>query len=295
MNKHLKGLYPALLTPFDQGFKVDSSSLKNLIDFNVAKGVDGFYVCGSSAEVFTLNFDERVHVMETVSTHVEKSCRLIAQVGGISTEECIKLARIARELGYDAISAVAPFYYPFTFDEILAHYRAIIEAAETLPMLVYNIPGMSGVKLTKPQLQKLLDLPNVIGLKQTSSDLYQMEQLCRAYPDYTILNGFDELLTYGLMAGADGGIGSTYNLMAERYVGIQNALREGDVSTAQALQADCNRVIDVLIEVGVFQGLKFMLHAIGVIQTANCRRPFSPLNARQVTVISKILSEFIDE
>lgn len=123
-------------------------------------------------------------------------------------------------------------------------------------MVVYNIPALSGVKLTLDQINTLVTLPGVSALKQTSGDLFQMEQIRRAHPDLVLYNGYDEIFASGLLAGADGGIGSTYNIMGWRYQGIVQALREGDVAKAQRLQTECNKVIDLLIKTGVFRGLK---------------------------------------
>ncbi len=180
---------------------------------------------------------------------------MIAHVGTVSTAESQQLASAAKRYGFDAVSAVTPFYYPFSFEEHCDHYRAIIDSADGLPMVVYNIPALSGVKLTLDQINTLVTLPGVSALKQTSGDLFQMEQIRRAHPDLVLYNGYDEIFASGLLAGADGGIGSTYNIMGWRYQGIVQALREGDVAKAQRLQTECNKVIDLLIKTGVFRGL----------------------------------------
>jgi N-acetylneuraminate lyase len=179
---------------------------------------------------------------------------LIAHVGCVSTLESQQLAEAAQSYGYDAVSAVTPFYYPFSFEEHCAHYQAIIDSANGLPMVVYNIPALSGVKLSLDQINTLVTLPGVGALKQTSGDLFQMEQIRRAHPDLVLYNGYDEIFASGLLAGADGGIGSTYNIMGWRYQGIVKALRSGDIAEAQRLQCECNKAIDLLIKTGVFRG-----------------------------------------
>ena len=118
MNEKFKGIFPALLTPFDGQGRVDTEVLGRLVDYNLQKGVDGFYVAGSTAEVFLLDAKERLAVMEAVSSRAGGKCTLIAHIGCISTKQAIEYAREAKEMGYDAISSVAPFYYKFSFEEI---------------------------------------------------------------------------------------------------------------------------------------------------------------------------------
>ncbi|VDG88396.1 N-acetylneuraminate lyase [Shigella dysenteriae] len=174
---------------------------------------------GSTGEAFVQSLSEREQVLEIVAEEAKGKIKLIAHVGCVSTAESQQLAASAKRYGFDAVSAVTPFYYPFSFEEHCDHYRAIIDSADGLPMVVYNIPALSGVKLTLDQINTLVTLPGVGALKQTSGDLYQMEQIRREHPDLVLYNGYDEIFASGLLAGADGGIGSTYNIMGWRYQG----------------------------------------------------------------------------
>lgn len=280
MSVTLKGVMPALLTPFDRQQKLDTQSLRQLVRFNIAQGIDGLYVGGSTGEAFVQNSAERQEVLEIVAEEAKGKVTLIAHVGTVSTHESQQLAQAASRFGYDAVSAVTPFYYPFSFEEHCDHYRGIIDSADGLPMVVYNIPALSGVKLSLDQINTLVTLPGVGALKQTSGDLYQMEQIRRAHPDLVLYNGYDEIFASGLLAGADGGIGSTYNIMGWRYQGIVKALKEGNIATASALQTKCNEVIDLLIKVGVFRGLKTVLHYMDVIDVPLCRKPFAPVDEK---------------
>lgn len=152
--------------------------------------------------------------MEIVAEEAKGKITLIAHVGCVSTAESQQLAMAAARVGFDAVSAVTPFYYPFSFEEHCDHYRAIIDSAEGLPMVVYNIPALSGVKLTLDQINTLVTLPGVGALKQTSGDLFQMEQIRREHPDLVLYNGYDEIFASGLLAGADGGSAAPTTLWA---------------------------------------------------------------------------------
>ncbi|HDP0317308.1 TPA: N-acetylneuraminate lyase [Salmonella enterica subsp. enterica serovar Concord] len=295
MTKELRGVMPALLTPFDSQQRLDIESLRHLVRFNIAQGIDGLYVGGSTGEAFVQSCAEREQVLEVVAEEASGKVTLIAHVGAVSTKESQQLACAARHYGFDAVSAVTPFYYPFSFEEHCDHYSAIIDAADGLPMVVYNIPALSGVKLTLEQINTLVTLPGVVALKQTSGDLYQMEQIRRAHPDLVLYNGYDEIFAFGLLAGADGGIGSTYNIMGWRYKGIVKALEEGDIRTAQKLQTECNKVIDLLIKTGVFRGLKTVLHYMDVVSVPLCRKPFAPVDDKYLPDLRALANQLLAE
>ncbi|WP_435955504.1 N-acetylneuraminate lyase [Dryocola sp. BD626] len=291
MKHNLRGVMPALLTPFNQQQQIDVDSLRRLVRFNVEQGVDGLYVGGSTGEAFLQNAKEREQVLEIVAEEAKGKVTLIAHVGAISTQESQTLAGAAHRYGFDAVSAVTPFYYPFSFNEHCDHYRAVIDASGGLPMVVYNIPALSGVRLTLEQIGTLIGLPGVGALKQTSGDLYEMEKIRRAHPDLVLYNGYDEIFASGLMAGADGGIGSTYNVMGWRYLAIRRAVQEGDVQRAMRLQSECNKVIDLLIKVGVFRGLKTLLHYMDIVAVPLCRKPFAPVDEQYLPELKALAAE----
>lgn len=295
MAVNLRGVMAALLTPFDGQQKLDKESLRRLVRFNLRQGVDGLYVGGSTGEAFVQSGTERQEVLEIVAEEAKGKMTLIAHVGCVSTLESQQLARAVVGYGYDAVSAVTPFYYPFSFEEHCAHYQAIIESADGLQMVVYNIPALSGVKLTLDQINTLVTLPGVGALKQTSGDLFQMEQIRRAHPDLVLYNGYDEIFASGLLAGADGGIGSTYNIMGWRYQGMVAALKVGDVAKAQQLQCECNKVIDLLIKTGVFRGLKTVLHYMDVVSVPLCRKPFAPVDEKFLPELKALAQQLMQE
>ena len=274
MDQKFTGIFPALVTPFDKESKVNYEALKELIAYNVEKGVDGFYVTGSTGEVFLLTEEERVAIMKTAREAAPEKT-LIAHIGSVSTEQAIRLARHAKEFGYDAISSVAPFYYKFSFDEIRKYYFDIVEATG-MKMLIYNIPAFSGVNMSMDNLGSFLKDERFIGVKHTSQDYFMMQQIKEAFPEKVIYNGYDEMFMAGLAMGADGAIGSTYNFMAEKFIRIRELFKENRIKEAQELQATANSIIRSLIKVGVMQGEKVILEALGI-AAGECRAPFKPI------------------
>jgi N-acetylneuraminate lyase len=275
--KNFSGIFTALLTPFAADGGINERALAWLIERNIRAGVTGFYACGSTAEVFTLSPDERRTLMRLCAEINAGRTTMIAHVGAISTDESAALAKEAAKLGYDAVSAVAPFYYKFTFDEILAHYRTIADAT-ALPVLVYNFPAFSGVMLDAEHLSVFMEDERFFGIKHTSNDFFTLGTIKAHYPDKVVYNGYDEMFLSGLAAGADGGIGSTYNFMAEKYVKIRAHYLAGEMDAARVLQNECGEIISVLKKTGVMAGEKAILNLLGG-EFGGCRRPFADCDA----------------
>jgi N-acetylneuraminate lyase len=202
-----------------------------LADFQIAQGIHGFYVGGSTGEAFVQSVPERCQVLQALARAVHGRVRLIAHVGAISTDEAIAMARIAADSGYDAISAIPPFYSDFSPAEVLAHYTELAQATP-LPLIIYNFPAKSSRPPSTAQLLQLLDNPRIIGVKHTSQNLYQLERLKQAAPDAVIYNGFDEMFVGGVAMGADGGIGTTYNVMGRWFVQMFDAIAAGQFEKA---------------------------------------------------------------
>ena len=275
--KNYKGIFTALLTPFDKNGKINDASLQKLIERNISEGVSGFYVTGSTAEVFMLSPEERRHVMKLVKDCAGDCVTLICHIGAISTDESIALAKDAEVLGYDAVSAVAPFYYKFSFDEIKAHYFKIAKSV-SLPMVVYNFPGFTGVNLSMDQLGQFMQNDRFMGVKHTSSDYFTMRQFKTAFPDKVIYNGYDETFLAGLSMGADGAIGSTFNFMADKFVKLRALFIDGKIAEAMKLREEIDIIIAALCKCGVMQGEKAILSAQGI-DFGAARSPFAPLTA----------------
>lgn len=287
----LAGVFSALITPFHDDGRLNLDQLAPLAEFELAQGLHGFYVGGSTGEAFLQSADERKSVLVEFAKAVAGRAKLIAHVGAIATDEAIAIAHAAADAGYDAVSAIPPFYYDFSAAEVLAHYRALADATP-LPLVVYNFPAKSARPLTTADLLALLAHPKIIGVKHTSQNLYQLERLKTAAPESVIYNGFDEMFAGGVAMGADGGIGTTFNVMGRIFVQMFDALKQGDLPRARALQTQANAVIDVLIEVGVFPGTKALLKILGV-DCGPCRRPFAPLTGAQHAKLEAIAASHL--
>ena len=285
-----KGIFTALLTPFDKNNRVNEKELEKLVKFNLEKGVRGFYVGGSTAEAFLLSTDERKQIMDVVKS-TAPNATLIAHIGSINEREATELALHAKKAGYDVISSVAPFYYKFTFEEIKNYYFRLADAAQ-IPMLVYHFPAFSGVNMGIREMGQFLSDDRFLGIKYTSNDFFTMEQCKSNFPDKIVYNGFDEIFLAGLSMGADGGIGSTYNFMADKFVKINALFEAGKIGQAQQIQKEANKIITVLCNIGVMQAEKEVLNQLGF-DFGVCRHPFGEPTTEQKELITKEIIPFV--
>lgn len=281
------GLFPALLTPFNADMSVNTQALRRLVRLNLDKGADGFYVCGSTAEAFMLTLEQRKRILEIVSEENDGQALIYVHAGCISQNQAMELAIHARQNGADVVSAVTPFYYGFSFEEIRDYYMALADAA-CLPVLIYNFPDNSGVRLTIEQFAQLLRDDRFLGVKHTCQDLFQIERFHNIKPDAAVYNGFDEMFLGGVAMGANGGIGSTYNFMLEKFQKIMILYKAGDVSEALAVQSQANDIISALRQVGILPGEKYALELMGI-DMGECLRPFKPLDAHQRDMLKTAL------
>lgn len=283
--KKFEGIFTALLTPFDTNGKINEKVLAKHIEENLRKGVTGFYVNGSTAEVFLLSEEERKYLYRFVKEVAGDRCTLIAHIGSISTLQTMEYGRLAEELGYDAISSVAPFYYNFSFEEIKQHYFTVVENVN-LPMIIYNFPKFSGVSISTDHFGEFLCDDRFLGLKHTSNDFFALEQLKTRFANKVFYNGYDEMFLAGIAMGADGGIGSTYNIMAEKFIRIKALFEEGKNAEAQAIQREANKIIAALCKVGVMQGEKAVLTLLGY-DFGDARSPYRKLEKEDIRFLEK--------
>jgi N-acetylneuraminate lyase len=276
MSIDFSGIYSALPTPMKQGGEINSEVLKRLVDFEIHQGVDGLYVGGSTAESFLLTEDERKKIAETVLHQAAGRVKVIVHTGSGGTDAAVRLSKHAKEHGADAISSVPPIYFKYTTDEIISYYLDLIEMSD-MPLVVYNIPAFTGINMTQGPIKELFKHPRVMALKHTNTNMYELERVLSQNPSLIGLNGYDEAFLSGLSMGAKGMIGSTVNFLAPKFIAIKNAYERGEPLEALKIQAKANEVIEIMVEVGVFNALKYVMTLHGI-DCGVCRAPFKPLS-----------------
>jgi len=283
----LEGIFPAIITPFDRDGKLMEDDLCTLVEYLIDKGVQGFYVGGSSGEAILMNKKERKRVLELVKKQTAGRVKVVAHIGCQYTGDSIDLAKHAAEQGVDAISSLPPYYYKYSLNELTAYYEDIIRAVP-LQMIVYNAPALTGVAFNSDNIAPIFTNELAIGVKYTSYDLYQMQRLVARYPNKLIINGHDEQLLSALSVGVRCAIGSTFILMPETYLGIMKSFAENDMARALKLQNQANKVMETLLDIGIFRAVKGTLNLLGL-PAGNCRKPFAPLSKDEMVRLEKLL------
>ena len=251
----LKGIIPAIVTPIDNDERFAPAPYRDLLHSVYAAGVHGIYVCGQTGEGLLQTVEQRKLVAEESMKHSPRGKQVIVHVGAYRTADAVELTRHASSIGVSAVSALPPLG-PYSFPEIYAYYEAIA-AASNVPLLVYYFPETCPAIKSAEQILELCAIPNVVGLKFTDFDLYRMRLLKNS--GAVIFNGRDEVLVAGLLMGADGGIGSFYNIIPELFVEVYNCSQKGDWIAARKAQDRINAIIQLTLNFPMMAALKQIL------------------------------------
>jgi len=234
-----RGVFTAIVTPFTADENVDEPTLRNLIDFNLENGVTGIVPCGTTGESPTLSHAEHDRVIELTVEHVNRRTPVIAGTGSNSTREAIRLSQHAETAGVDALLLVTPYYNKPTQEGMYRHFRAIAESV-SIPCIVYNIKGRTGVNMETDTLMRLAnDCPNITGVKEASGDLNQMRDVIARRPEgFSVLSGDDNLTLQLIQAGGDGVVSVASNFVPAQMSRMVQLALEGNLPEAEAVERE---------------------------------------------------------
>ncbi|OLO28092.1 N-acetylneuraminate lyase [Alkalihalophilus pseudofirmus] len=288
----MKGVITALMVAYDKDGNINEKGLREIIRYNldVCK-VDGLYVNGSTGENFMISTEEKKEIFRITKDEVKDQVPLIAQVGSVNLKEAIDLAKYATDLGYDALSAVTPFYYKFNFNEIKHYYNSIINAVDN-KMIIYSIPFLTGVNMSLDQFAELFENEKIIGVKFTAGDFYLLERMRKAFPEKLIYAGFDEMLLPATVLGIDGAIGSTFNVNGQRARQIFELAQQGKIEEAREVQHITNDLITDILNNGLYQTIKEILKVKGI-DSGYCRQPMELLSEEKVAFAQAIAKKYL--
>lgn len=236
-----KGIFPAFYACYDDNGEVSAERAKELALYFKKIGVKGLYVGGSSGECIYQSVPERKKILEAVMEAVGGDLTVIAHVACNNTRDSRELAAHAESLHVNAIAAIPPIYFHLPNRAIAKYWNDISDAAPNTDFIIYNIPQLAGTALSVPLLKEMLKNPRCIGVKN-SSPATQDIQMWRD-EGAIVFNGPDEQLVAGLATGAIGGIGGTYGLMPELYLGIYECVKKGEMEKARDINNECCRII----------------------------------------------------
>jgi 4-hydroxy-tetrahydrodipicolinate synthase len=230
------GIIPAVVTPVDDNEELNEAALRRLVNFIIEGGVHGLFATGSQGEFWAFNVEEKRRIWEVVREETAGRVPVYAGTAAVTTRETIALTQTAERVGVDAVSILTPFFVVPSQQELYAHYAAIAEAT-SLPIILYTNPARTGVSLKPETLARLSEIPNVVGIKDSSGDLSLTAEYIRVTPDdFAVLMGRDTLILAGLLYGVKGAIAATANVVPALVVSIYERFKAGDLDGARRAQ-----------------------------------------------------------
>ncbi len=287
----LNGTFTALVTPFkDDG--IDEPALKALIDFQLQGGIDGIIPCGSTGEAAALSYEEHERVIELTVKQVNGKVPVIAGTGSNSTKETIELTGIAKNLGSDMALLVAPYYNRPTQEGLYRHFKKVAEEVD-LPLILYNIPGRTGVNMLPELVARLAEIPNIVGIKEASGSVQQVADIFRLTKGtFAILSGDDNLFLPMMSVGGVGVISVLSNILPGRVKALGQAyMEERDQKKALAIHVELMPLFSgMFIETNPVP-VKEALYHMGMIEK-QVRLPLCNMSAANSAHLQGLLKEY---
>ncbi len=285
-----KGSIVAIVTPFKEG-RVDEDSFRDLIEFQIENGTSGIVPCGTTGESATLTVEEHGRVIDITVEAVKGRVPVIAGTGGNSTAEAIELTGHAKASGVDATLQVTPYYNKPTQEGLYQHFKAIAEAV-SLPQILYNIPGRTGVNMLPETIARLADIPEVVAVKEASGSLAQMAEVVQlAGEKITLLAGDDNVILPVLSLGGKGVISVIANMVPGQTADIIRTWEEGDINRARDLFYGLLPLCRAMFYETNPIPVKTSLALMGKIK-GEFRLPMTPMLPENLERLKKALSEF---
>lgn len=290
-NLNLKGMGVALITPFKEDESVDYDALSLLVDYQLKNGTDYLVVLGTTAETPTLTENEKNQIIELVVSRVNGQIPIILGEGGNNTRAIVENLKNKDYRGIDGILSVTPYYNKPSQEGIYQHYKAISEASK-LPVVLYNVPGRTGVNMTaETTLRIARDFKNVVAVKEASGNMSQMDEIIKRKPrDFEVISG-DDGITFPLITlGAIGVISVIGNAFPKEFSRMTRLALNGDYQSALAIHHSFSELFNLLFIDGNPAGVKSMLCMMGYIEN-KLRLPLVPTRITTYAQIRNVLIE----
>lgn len=274
---HIRGIIPPVATPMQANEDLDLPRFKWFLDHLIGAGVHGVFVLGTNSEFYAMDDNEKQQVIATAMEHVRGRVPVWAGTGAETTREAIRLTRMAEKEGVTGVSIITPYFVSPTQQEIFDHYRRIAETTR-LPVVLYNNPATcGGVKIDVDTVARLAEIPNILGIKDSSGDLQNTIEYIRVVPErFSVLQGRDTLIYPALIFGARGAVPATGNVAPKILVDIYESFVRGDHAAAKAAQLRLSPVRMSLTLGTPPGGVKAALSLMGM-SIGPSRSPINPL------------------
>jgi len=258
-----KGVYPALVTPFDED-GVNDKQYRGLIDRVIKLGATGIVPCGTTGEFTSMRFEEKEEAIRIACKAAKGRVPVLAGTGAAYTNDVIKLTRRAAEFGAAGALVVSPYFLKPSDKEIYEHFEKVANNSD-IPIFIYNIPQVTGVPLHWTLIDGLRDIDGIAGLKDSSGDLVNLTTILVRRPEkFQVVVGHDEVALPALATGCDGAILASANVFPDRYIKMQSALANGDLKEALIVQRSIQRIVRIFVNHGGGLAVKAALNMMGV-------------------------------
>lgn len=291
---HLKGLGVAAVTPFNRNNAIDFDALGRLLDYLIDSGVDYIVVLGTTAETPTLSTQEKEKIKDFAVKHVQGKVPLVLGLGGNNTAAIVSELTTSSFEGYSAILSVVPYYNKPTQEGIYQHYKAIAEASP-LPVILYNVPGRTGVNmLAETTLRIAREIPNIMGIKEASGNMEQILNIINNRPDgFQVVSG-DDGLTYSMISqGADGVISVIANAFPAKFRQLVSSCMAFETEKAKVIHNEFAELFSLMFIDGNPAGIKCALNTLGYVENI-LRLPLVPASQNTMMAINKLTHQILD-
>lgn len=285
-----KGVIPAFYACYDEEGNVSPERVRELTKYFIGKGVKGLYVNGSSGECIYQSVEDKKVILENVMKEAKGKLTIIAHVACNNTKDSQELAAHAESLGVDAIAAIPPIYFRLPEYAIAQYWNDISDAAPNTDFVIYNIPQLAGVALTDSLFAEMRKNPRVIGVKNSSMPVQDIQMFKKAAgEDYIIFNGPDEQFISGRVIGAEGGIGGTYGVMPDLFLKMDEYVRAGKFDIAREIQYDVNEVIYKMCSAhgNMYAVIKAILKINEGLEVGSVRKPLAALIESDMAIVEE--------
>ena len=290
MKKLFEGSGVALVTPFKDG-KVNYEKLGELIEWHIANKTDSIIVCGTTGESATMTDEERKTTIKFVVDKVNKRIPVIAGSGSNNTAYSIELSKYCQEVGVDDLLIVTPYYNKSTQDGLIKHYTTIANSVD-LPIILYNVPGRTGVNIKPSTVEKLSKIENIVAIKEASGDISQVAEIARLCgEDFTIYSGNDDQIVPILSLGGSGVISVLANVLPKETHDIVEKYLAGDVVESRKLQLGVNELVSSLfIEVNPIP-VKAAMNLMGM-EAGELRLPLTNISEQNLEILRNNMMKY---
>jgi len=288
----LHGVIVPLVTPFDDQNQVDHAGVRRVVDFVISKGVHAVMVAGTTGEGPLLSLEERKQVLETVVAQTNGRVPVIAHTGCIDTGSTVELSKHAQQVGANVVSAIVPYFFTFSDEQLYRHFLTVAEAVPDTPMLLYAFPGNAKNDISPALLGRLLKAaPNIVGIKSSNDDVGRFQDYVQVGGEnFTACFGVDELMLGGLVFGAKAQISGNSNSFPEPFVQLYEAFKADDLPRAQQLQKTVNTVINLHQGGRTTAFFKATLGLRGV-EAGRVRPPMCELTAAELAQVKEAVAQ----